>query len=231
MELKFAIAAILSALAYTDVANAASERVLGAYIFHRHGDRTAKVWNPVNLTALGADQVHSSGSLYRSRYASSNGDLHISGLSSDVARLSQLAVSAPNDVVLYNSAVSFLQGLYPPTGAGDTLANGTKVEGPLGGYQYIPVGQVGANGATSNGAESSAWLQGSSGCTNAVTSSNNYLASAEFKSTLDESNSFYQSLVPVINGTFASSAANFKNGYASKITPSAEFVSIHRASR
>lgn len=41
--------------------------------------------------------------------------------------------------VIFNSAVSFLQGLFPGTPAyQDTLANGTTVTAPLGGYQTIP---------------------------------------------------------------------------------------------
>ncbi|RYP73737.1 hypothetical protein DL771_003450 [Monosporascus sp. 5C6A] len=34
-----------------------AETVLGVYIFHRHGDRTPKSHTPVNMTALGADQM------------------------------------------------------------------------------------------------------------------------------------------------------------------------------
>ncbi len=41
--------------------------------------------------------------------------------------------------VIFNSAVSFLQGLFPGTTAyQDTLANGTTVQAPLGGYQTVP---------------------------------------------------------------------------------------------
>lgn len=193
---------------------AASERVLGVYIFHRHGDRTAKAWTPVNLTALGADEVHASGTFYHSRYISSSSDLHIVGMSSDVAVLSQLSVSSPEDNVLHNSATSFLQGLYPPTGNSEVLANGTKVEAPLGGYQYIPVDEV-TSSATANGAENNAWLQGNSGCNKAVVSSNNYLLSPEYKTTYNDTIEFYQSLLPVVNGTYGPNAANFKNGYGS----------------
>lgn len=41
---------------------------------------------------------------------------------------------------ILGSAYALLQGLYPPTAKSkSTLANGKKVEAPLGGYQYIPV--------------------------------------------------------------------------------------------
>ena len=41
--------------------------------------------------------------------------------------------------VIYDSAVAFSQGLWPTTPlANTTLANGTTVVAPLGGYQYVP---------------------------------------------------------------------------------------------
>jgi len=96
MHSKLLVAASLSALANNAIVSAAdSERILGVYVFHRHGDRTAKAWSPVNLTALGADEVHSSGAFYRSRYVSSNADFRVAGLSSETAVLSQLEVTAP----------------------------------------------------------------------------------------------------------------------------------------
>lgn len=73
-----------------------------------------------------------------------NASSRISGVSADLAVLSELAVTAPLDTVLQNSAQVFLQSLYPPAGtvAEQKLANGTTTEAPLGGYQYIPVNAV-----------------------------------------------------------------------------------------
>ncbi|KAK3186377.1 hypothetical protein K4F52_004915 [Lecanicillium sp. MT-2017a] len=99
-------------------------------------------------------------------------------LSSDVPLQAQLSISAPADAVLQNSAAAFAQALYPPSGVSEALANGSTIEAPLGGYQYIPVGAV-TTGVTGKDAESSAWLQGSSGCNNAIVSSNNYFASSD----------------------------------------------------
>ncbi|KAK9438883.1 Histidine phosphatase superfamily, clade-2 [Metarhizium brunneum] len=210
MQSKLLVA--LSAAAATTLVSAAEERVLGVYIFHRHGDRTAKAWAPVNLTALGAEEVHSSGSFYRKRYVQTDASVRIAGVSSNNPVLSQLSVIAPQDAVLYNSALTFLQGLYPPTGQSETLANGTKVEGPLGGYQYIPINAI-SNAATANKAENQGWLQGASGCDNGVKSSNAYFTSADYQKTYDESLDLYQSILPVINTTYNKDAANFKNGY------------------
>ncbi|KAF4124081.1 Pfam:Acid phosphat A [Geosmithia morbida] len=191
---------------------AAAEEVLGVYIFHRHGDRTAKAWKPVNLTSLGADQVHASGAHYHDRYVSSQSDLKIQGLSSDVAVLSQLSVVSADDAVLYGSALTFMQGLYPPTGHSEELANGTSVEGPLGGYQYIPV-EVASDAASGSKAESNTWLQGSSGCSKAEISSNSFLSSELYARVRDESASFFESLHPVVASTFSEDDMSFENAY------------------
>ena len=61
---------------------------LGVYIFHRHGDRTSKEWPPTSLTALGADQVLSSGTYFRNRYVESGASTPIASLSHDLAVLS-----------------------------------------------------------------------------------------------------------------------------------------------
>ncbi|TGJ88226.1 hypothetical protein E0Z10_g545 [Xylaria hypoxylon] len=194
---------------------AKTETVLGIYIFSRHGDRTPKALAPTNLTSLGAEQVYFSGGWYRDQYVASDASSPIRALSRDTVALGQLTVTAPVDNVLQSSAQAFLQGLYPPAGSITTqeLRNETEVTAPLGGYQYIPVNAV-DSAASSKGSENNPWLQGSSGCDNAVVSSNNYLSSAEYKTAYADSLDFYQSLLPVINSTFAADAANFKNAYS-----------------
>jgi hypothetical protein len=201
----------------------AAETVLGVYIFHRHGDRTTKAYPPTSLTDLGYNQVYSSGSFYRNRYIDANASLPIYGISSGVVRNSQLNVQAPVDTVLQNSAAGFLQGLYPPVGTGlgsgsQMLANGTIVEAPLNGFQLIPVNVV-ASATTSSNAENSAWLQGASGCGNAITSSNNYFYSTEYLNLLNSTGAFYKSVLPVINTTFTAAQDSFKNAYSSERNP------------
>lgn len=191
-----------------------AETVLGAYIFHRHGDRTSKSYAPTTLTALGADQVFVSGSWYRDNYVKANASSQIRGLATDFPVITQIPITSPFDTVLQNSAQVFLQGLYPPAGdaSAQTLANGTKVTAPLNGYQYVPVNPV-TNAASSGSSEDSGWLQGGSGCGNALVSSNNYFSSAEYLATLSSTKDFYQGLLPVYNATFPAANANFKNGY------------------
>lgn len=199
------------ALAQTDN----SETVLGVYMFHRHGDRTPKALAPANLTDLGYLQVYTSGEYYRNRYISSNATLKINGVNSDIVKQSQIAVSAPDDTVLQNSAVGFLQGLYPPVGDGmgsQTLRDGRNVTSPMNGYQLIPVDLV-SNGA---GSEDAGWLQSTSNCAKATISSNNYFDSEEYLNYLSSTQDFYDMLLPVINGTFNESMDSFKNAYTSK---------------
>jgi hypothetical protein len=195
------------------------ETVLGVYIFHRHGDRTSKNFVPTTLTDLGYYQVFASGNFYRDRYIETNASSQIFGISPELVKNSQLSVQAPVDNVLQNSAAGFLQGLYPPVGATlgtQKLANGTSVEAPLGGFQLIPVNAV-ASAASGSNSENSAWLQGQSGCNNAIVSSNNYFFSQEYMTELNSTMDFYHSVLPVINGTFSWAQDNFKNAYLSEL--------------
>ena len=202
----------LSALSMLAGAEAA-ETVLGAYIFHRHGDRTPKALAPTNLTTLGYEQVYTSGQYYRSRYLS--GDSKIRGINEDEVKLSQLQVQAPVDNVLQNSAMGFLQGLYPPVQTVSTLANGQSVQAPMDGYQLIPVNTI----ETGSGSEDSGWLQDASSCQNAKTSSNSYFDSADYKNLASSTGDFYASLIPSINGVMADDQVTFNNAYFGMSSP------------
>lgn len=188
-----------------------AERVLGAYIFARHGDRTPKVFGNTQLTDLGYQEVFDAGSFYNKRYISSNSSKHIEGLSSDVVNPKQISASAPSDLVLQNSATGFLQGVYPPVGkvASQTLGNGESVQAPLNGYQLVQLTAA----STSKNAEDSTWLQAASGCRKATVSSNNYLSTDMYISLLSSTKDFYQSLSPMLEGVFPASDMSFKNAY------------------
>ena len=193
----------------------AAETILGAYIFSRHGDRTPKSLPPASLTDLGYQQIFTSGNYFRDRYVSSSATAKIAGLNSDLVKQSQIAVSAPLDTILMNSAQGFLQGLYPPVGpnlASNKLRNGTVVQAPMNGYQLIPVQQV----ASGTASEDSAWLQGVSNCARATVSSNEYFQSEEYKQLLESTVDFYKTLTPVINGTFTGDQISYKNAYTSE---------------
>ncbi|KAJ2899313.1 putative histidine acid phosphatase protein [Zalerion maritima] len=200
----------LFALATAPLASA--ETILGVYMLHRHGDRTSKSYKPVNLTALGADQVYDSGNYYRQRYVESGADAKILDLSSDIVIPSQITVQSPIDSVLQISAQAFLQSLYPPVGdlAVQELANGSEFSYPFDGYQYIPVN---TDAASNDHSENNEWLQSGSGCGNALVSSNSYFFSESYKELYSETQDLYQGILPVINGTFGAEEASFKNGY------------------
>ncbi|KAL5121640.1 hypothetical protein ACEQ8H_000326 [Pleosporales sp. CAS-2024a] len=216
------VAAGLAALSMLAGAGAAAaETVLGAYIFHRHGDRTAKALAPTNLTTLGYEQVYTSGQYYRARYL--EGSSKIRGINKDQVKLSQLAVTAPVDNVLQSSAMGFLQGLYPPVKTVQTLANGQSVQAPMDGYQLIPVNTV-QTGAAS---EDSGWLQDASACANAKTSSNNFFASQEYKDLFHSTKTFYASVVPAVNNVFSADQVTLKNGYV--VYDLLNVASIHNA--
>ncbi|KAI4606343.1 hypothetical protein J4E83_010151 [Alternaria metachromatica] len=211
----------LSALSMLAGAEAA-ETVLGAYIFHRHGDRTPKALAPTNLTALGYEQVYTSGQYYRSRYLSGESKIH--GINEDEVKLSQLQVQAPVDNVLQNSAMGFLQGLYPPVQTVQTLANGQSVQAPMDGYQLIPVNTI----ETGSGSEDNGWLQDASSCQNAKTSSNSYFDSEAYKSLASSSKDFYSSIVPSMNGVVSDEQVSFKNAYV--VYDTIHVAEIHNSS-
>ncbi|OAL02742.1 phosphoglycerate mutase-like protein [Phaeosphaeriaceae sp. SRC1lsM3a] len=215
------VAAGLSVLSVLAGAEAA-ETVLGAFIFHRHGDRTPKALAPTNLTALGYEQVYSSGQYYRSRYLS--GDSKIRGINEETVKLSQLAVTAPVDNVLQNSAMGFLQALYPPVQTVQTLANGQSVQAPMDGYQLIPVNTV----ETGAGSEDAGWLQDASSCANAKKSSNSFFESKEYNDISSSTKDFYSSVVPAINNVISADQVSFKNGYV--VYDILNVASIHNAS-
>lgn len=130
-----------------------AETILGVYMFHRHGDRTAKSTPPTNLTDLGYRQVYESGQYYHDRYILADSPTQIHGISSSIYNQKQLSVSAPVDLVLQSSATGFLQSLYPPVGdvlGAQILRNGTTVVAPMNGYQLIPLSVVSTGASSEN---------------------------------------------------------------------------------
>ncbi|KAF7978523.1 hypothetical protein HWV62_45699 [Athelia sp. TMB] len=208
MRSTFALAVLLS------LQLVAGETILGAYIYHRHGDRTAKVLPPVHLTDVGYLEVYQSGQALNERYIDAAGTTPIAGMTSPAVTQSQLTVSTTDDLVLMSSAQGFLQGLYPPLGNGTTssqiLRNGSTAQTPLNGFQIIPVHTVTAASSTT---ETAGWLQGATGCANAETSSLEYYNTSGYKDLLSSTAQFYQGLTPVLNNTFTPAATSFLNAY------------------
>ena len=202
---------------------AVAQTVLGVYIFSREGDRTAEATPPTILTELGYVEEYGTGSWYRDNYIASGAANRIWNLQPDKPQLSQLSALAPNDNVLMSSATAFWQGLYPPVGdaaATAGLRNGTTVTEPLNGYQIVPIQQTSINpsaGITNTGTsfQGSTWLEGNANCNYALNSSSRYYTSAEYYAESNASQSFYQSIAPVVVNTYPNqSNVNFYNAYS-----------------
>lgn len=75
-------------------------------------------------------------------YMERNSSLLIDGISTGLFNSDQVEISADASAeggVIFDSAMSVVQGLWPPTSEYNaTLANGTVVVAPLNGYQYVP---------------------------------------------------------------------------------------------
>lgn len=206
------ISNLLLALVAVPMGSVSAEKVVGAFVLARHGDRTAKVFGNTLLTDLGYQEVFQTGSFYHDRYIAPDSPLQIEGISQPIVNQAQIHASAPAaDEVLDNSAVGFLQGLYPPVGtsASQTLRNGTTVHSPLNGYQLIPLSLV----TQGSGPENSEWIEGVNGCQTAVVSSNRFFSSSLYRDLLDSTKGFYQSLSPILSSAFSKDQMTFKNAY------------------
>lgn len=188
------------------------EETLAVFILHSSGDRTPLVNAPANLTALGAAQMYQSGQFYHNRYIAADAPVPISGVSNQFAVPEQLDIISPNEPVLHSSAVAFLQGLYPPTHLASTLANGTTVEAPCGGYQYVPVYEQ-HRPCIANRAARNTWMQSKKGCLAADQSKERYLNSWEHKARKKETKPFYNELLPALEGTMKPADVSYENAH------------------
>lgn len=188
-----------------------AQRVLGAYLFNRHGDRTPKILPPTWLTDLGYSEEFMTGTYFHDRYISPSSSLQIEGISPNIVNLTQVVASAPVDDVIQNSGQAFLQGLYPPVGsiATETLRNGSTIRAPLHGYQLIPMLTV----QTGSDSENSPWLESTTSCNKATLSSNEYYYSTQYQNLLSSTRQLYQSLAPLVNGAFSFGELNYKNAF------------------
>ncbi|GAA5984943.1 hypothetical protein JCM10908_002462 [Rhodotorula pacifica] len=131
-----------------------SNAPIGVVIIARHGDRSAYYQNPETydstdtvLTALGEQQNYQMGQMMRRIYAGADPSRAIAGLSNTTFvdnAISSMADAGGEGSVIYDSALAFWQGFYPPnpTASDIHLANGTNITSPLNGYQYVKVQTV-----------------------------------------------------------------------------------------
>ncbi|KAI9844977.1 MAG: hypothetical protein M1837_005121 [Sclerophora amabilis] len=184
------------------------EIVHSAVVFTHHGERTPLTVSEQNeLTPLGAQQLHSAGSLFRQRYAepspSTENDTgtsrQILGLSASTLDNSQLFALAAIDEYISSSAQAFFQGLYPPTnesvrdpfvGSLSALSNGSSISNPLNDYQYPQI-------ETASSIDPNfVWVAGAANCPAYYISGSDYFTTPEFANADSASRDLYESLIP-----------------------------------
>ena len=146
--------------------NTTNAGLVGVVLLARHGDRSGVLFQnyttynstqgyltPYGSVCLMSDvsdcalmlsqsQEYDLGCYLRDTYLNSESPSYIQGIQTDIADVDQLFIRADagGGNVILDSAYALLQGLYPPTSESkSTLADGTVIEAPLGGYQYVPV--------------------------------------------------------------------------------------------
>jgi prostatic aicd phosphatase len=219
------ITVILAVVAASAVA---AQTVHSVVVFSRHGDRTAKFYKGYHLTNLGANQVHAAGNYYRQRYVEDGASNQIAGISADEAVPSQIWASAPDQSILYQTATDFLQGLYPPLGgldsdlANETLVNGTEVEDPLNGYQFILIHGEGTTDPDT------IWIKGDEDCPAYTTSYKSYSKTPIYEATLNASAPIYASVEPILAPIMTAENVSYSHAY--DVFDLLNVASIHNAS-
>ncbi|KAJ3491134.1 hypothetical protein NLI96_g916 [Meripilus lineatus] len=181
------------------------DTVLGVVLLTRHGDRTTFFQNPrtyaasqTSITPLGEQQEFELGALLRSLYLDQDSPTFIEGISpsTSVVRPDQIIARADagdEGGVIFDSTIALLQGLFPATHLSNiTLANGTTVISPLGGYQYVPVETVEPDQDVS--------LQGFTSCNTLNIHTAGFYRSERFKEKARESREFLSKLAPFLDG-------------------------------
>ncbi|OBZ71231.1 Prostatic acid phosphatase [Grifola frondosa] len=187
------------------MANDSDSEVLGIVVLARHGDREGFYQDPLTYTAsdttitpLGEKQEFQLGSLFRSLYLNVSSPSFIRGISPSTALFQASQVEVRADAgdeggVIYDSSVALVQGVWPPTNISNTtLADGTTVTSPLGGYQYIPIESVEPDEDVS--------LEGFTSCPNFDAHTQAFYNSAVFLQKANDSATFLSELPPFLDG-------------------------------
>ncbi|KAF8967110.1 histidine phosphatase superfamily [Flammula alnicola] len=178
-------------------------QILGVVLLARHGDRAgfyqnASDYTPSNtaITPLGNLQEYELGQQLRSIYLNSSSPSFISTINADIVSDAQVQVRVDGGGeggVIFNSAMSLLQGMFPGTlDYKTTLGNGTTITGPLGGYQTVPIESVEPGNDVS--------LEGWTSCNTFVTATNSFYHSDLFKQKAAEHADFINALPPYLDG-------------------------------
>lgn len=201
---------ILLSLVPLGASHVIEETVHAVVLFNRHTDRTWKSAPPTALTILGQNDAFRSGGYWRQRYLSSSSPHQIAGISESTYNPAHLSASAPAEAVLVTTGQSFLQGLYPPvSAASEELANGTEIQAPLSGYQYVALESIQARSADS------IWLKGDDFCPNFTKDQTKIASAASDSSIAAETKEFYENFYSrVFEGVLDKSKMSYSNAFA-----------------
>ncbi|KAH7885139.1 histidine phosphatase superfamily [Phlebopus sp. FC_14] len=190
--------------------------LIGVVLIVRHGDRQGFYQDPntytataTEITPLGNQQEFQLGGYLRSIYLNESSPSYIPGISTGLFNQSQVYVRADlggESGVVYDSCVSLTQGLWPVTTSNNiTLANGSTITAPLGGYQYVI--EFGGDENISSGGSVDAVdpdldvsLEGFEDCNTFDTHTSAFYKSAEFQQMSAQSASFLSLLPPYLDG-------------------------------
>ncbi|KAK8251539.1 histidine phosphatase superfamily [Phyllosticta capitalensis] len=202
--------------------------VHGAVVFTRTGERTPLLRSsgPAKLTPWGAQQAHDQGNFFRQVYVmgqkpeddSTPNARPIIDLSKDALKNQELYVLTPENDYATATAQAFIQGLYPPLGMNEssaallggeaTLANGSFVQAPLGGYQYPQLRTA------SNYDPNLIYVAGAYGCLNAARDRNDYFSSPESSETKNRTGELYNNVGnAVLLGAISEDSWNYDRAY------------------
>ncbi|KAI5307846.1 hypothetical protein KEM55_007255, partial [Ascosphaera atra] len=169
-------------------------KVWGAVIYTNVGDSTPEYWKERGLTSLGGQQLYNAGAAFADRYVRPTDDWSavINGISERAINHRQLAITAQDDPAVVGSSLAFMQGLYPPfvesQGKNDTSSPDSWADYPFRGYQYPQIYVPGADN------KHHTEMAGYDGCRALDEAWSNYLMTAEFNKTANETRAFYTNL-------------------------------------
>ncbi|KIK90471.1 hypothetical protein PAXRUDRAFT_151872 [Paxillus rubicundulus Ve08.2h10] len=177
--------------------------IIGVVLLVRHGDRMGFYQDPTTYTAtatqitpLGNQQEFLLGGYLRSLYLNESSPSYIPGMSTALFNQSQVYIRADlggESGVIYDSCVSLTQGLWPVTINNNiTLANGSTIVAPLGGYQSVPIDAVDPDLDVS--------LEGYLDCNTFDTHTTEFYNSPEFQQMAEQSAPFLDLLPPYLDG-------------------------------
>ncbi|ODH47824.1 hypothetical protein GX48_06090 [Paracoccidioides brasiliensis] len=192
------------------------ETVWSSVVITHHGDSTPLVLPGVQLiTSYGAQQMFSAGSYFRNRYMVDSAT-RLVDISTSFPVPSELRVLSMVEQYVSASAISFLQGLYPPNRQSDNssvnianLVNGTVVDFPLNGYKYAELFTPSFRDPVST------QLVGQANCPAYSGAIVEWVEGREFLALATESVAFYSSIYSrILRGIFSVQNTNFINAIA-----------------